>query len=145
MTLSAGSCIRVATVRGQSIHVLVSDPDRNNDGLFVPLEHFDTYHSDPTVVVASGHDWIRTPMAADFPNATVWSVSQVESALSNPQSGVTRPAKQVLCSDDLLLKLRHGLFQSTQVTQKVRSYARTVLGDDFLTRLPEEADPYWTN
>lgn len=144
MTLGSSSCIRVTTSTGQSIHILVNDPDENGNGLFIPLEHLDTYESDPTVVVADGHRWIRTPMSADFLNANVWPVKEVEMALASPNSGVSQHAKETHCADDLLLKLRHGVFQTQKISARNYRYARGVLGDDYLSPLPkEDDDPYW--
>lgn len=144
MTLCAGSCIRIQTKRGQSIHILVTDPDSNGRGLFVPLDHFDTYLSDPTVATVDGHSWIRTKMAADYPNAEVWDVSAVEGALLDVDSGVTCREKEPRCSEELLTKLRHGLFRSKKVSERIEKYADAVLHESYRDPMPEEdEDDYW--
>lgn len=141
MALSAGSCIRITLESGSTIFILLNDPfGEERSGLFVPIEHYDSYQADDTVCVAKGHEWIRTKMFADFGGAVVSALAPLEEKLAKADGAVAAHAKEPNCSADLLEKLRYGIFQSDNTHAKHKSYACKIWGEKYETAPPEVED-----
>src|SRR5690242_7375262 len=122
MPLIAGSCVVFERDRRRYLYILITHPEgKPSRGLFLTFEPLDSALSDSTLVLCGEHSYFRTPTAVKYSAARVLCVEHIEAAANHPSSGVYMH-REPQCSDDLLNKLREGLFKSPYVPLKIRNY-----------------------
>jgi hypothetical protein len=106
----------------EHLWIVLTDPDGNGEFLAVNLTGFELY-KDATVVLDSGHPFIKKKTVVQYSDAQKFSVSNIDWIIRRGNGMSKEP-----CSPELLAKVRNGIIDSDDTPQDMQEYLKQRLG-----------------